>query len=56
MTIEAILVLLALLIIGAAIVGLALVARRDRRKSKGLWVLNRRRPKPDDPSHRGPRS
>jgi len=41
MTIEAILVTLAFLIIGAAVIGLALVARHDRKKSKGIDVLER---------------
>lgn len=48
MSIEAILGLLALLIIGAAIVGLALVARHDRKKSKGINVLERGHRPPKD--------
>jgi len=41
MNIEAILAILAFLIIGTAGVVLVLVARRDRRKGKGLDVLAR---------------
>jgi len=56
MSIEAVLFLLAVFIVVVAILGLIAVAFLDRKKSKGLWILNRRRPKPDDSSHRGPRS
>ncbi|NYT25378.1 hypothetical protein H0A73_17395 [Alcaligenaceae bacterium] len=56
MTIETILLLLAVFIVAVAVLGLIAVAFHDRRKSKGIDVFVRGHRPPNDASRRRPRS